>query len=239
MTEKTEKCEVCGRLVKNRRETSGLMCCAMCNNLVHNVNKRPDLVKKLMREVHGENELPVNQDSAQRRDDDRLREELESIRIALEADSGESLTAVADRRMAMLKKLDQLYIQQDDELQETKAALDAVQPPSRATSIDIPEGYLPLALVFSEALQQAAWGKGRERHVTAPLPFEQQKSCSIARSVGLGYPIGQAVKKAEESLILADRGPAELLGAINYLAMAHIVMTEQIENEKSRSIEVQ
>ena len=76
-------------------------------------------------------------------------------------------------------------------------------------------------------MRQAADGKGHERHVTnTAVPFEPQKSCAITRGVGLGYPIGQAIKKSEESLILGDRGPAELLGAMVYLAMAHIIMTE-------------
>ncbi len=92
--------------------------------------------------------------------------------------------------------------------------------------IKVLTGYESLADVLTGALMQAAIGKGRDRHADDGEPFEQQKICEIARRVGLGYPLGQAIKKATESQRLGDRGPAELLGAINYLAAAYLVMEE-------------
>ena len=94
--------------------------------------------------------------------------------------------------------------------------------------IDVPDGYESLGKVLKAAVDQAAHGKGALRHASGE-PFEAQKICRIGRSVGIGFPIGQALKKAEESVRLGDDGPAELLGAINYLAAAVILQIEQQE----------
>jgi hypothetical protein len=85
--------------------------------------------------------------------------------------------------------------------------------------------------ILKDTLMRAYWqaerGKGRERHAEKDEPFESQKVCEITRRVGLGFPLGQAIKKAEESLRLdTEAGVAELFGAINYLAAAIIVMEE-------------
>lgn len=102
-------------------------------------------------------------------------------------------------------------------------------PPSR--TINVHHDYKKLCDVLVAALDQAQSGKGRERHA-AGEPFEQQEICQNTRAVGYGYPLGQARKKARESLrLLEDRGPdaaiAECLGAINYLAAAVVVMQEK------------
>jgi len=87
--------------------------------------------------------------------------------------------------------------------------------------------YQSLRRVLDLALDQAANGKGKERHANEGEPFEKQKICEIARRVGLAFPIGQAIKKAEESVRLGlDAGIRENLGAIKYLAAAVIVMEE-------------
>jgi hypothetical protein len=93
--------------------------------------------------------------------------------------------------------------------------------------MDTPLGYEAMAAVYNEAMVQAAFGKGSERHGVADVPVEQQQSALISRWVGLGYPIGQAVKKAlETSKMLTlgtwdnTRAEHELLGSINYLALA-------------------
>jgi hypothetical protein len=92
----------------------------------------------------------------------------------------------------------------------------------------VPPEYASLHRVLIAALNQAATGKGKERHAKAGEPFEQQKICEITRRVGLGYPLGQAIKKAEESLGLGiDAGIRENLGAINYLAAAVLIMEER------------
>ena len=97
---------------------------------------------------------------------------------------------------------------------------------------DLVPGYESLATVYDSAIEQASEGKGRERHAEAGEPYERQIICEVSRRVGLGYPLGQAVKKIYESQrIGGERGVAELLGALNYVAAAVIVMREQEESE--------
>ena len=91
--------------------------------------------------------------------------------------------------------------------------------------------YESLYAELMGAYDQASKGKGKERHALKDEPFEKQKICEITRRVGLGYPLGQAIKKCEESLRLGDRGPAELYGAINYIAAALIVMKENLRED--------
>ena len=96
---------------------------------------------------------------------------------------------------------------------------------SRATA---PEGYEALAHILDAALMQAADGKGSERHGNG-LPFTSQPMQSITGMVGLGFPIGQVMKKAQEAAGMASRGQTdaarrELLGVINYAAGAILAM---------------
>ncbi len=96
--------------------------------------------------------------------------------------------------------------------------------------LSVPEEYNTLWRVYIAAYEQASEGKGRERHAEAGEPYEKQIICEVARRVGLGYPLGQAVKKVYESQRLGGvRGLDELLGAMNYLAAAFIVMQEGLE----------
>lgn len=88
-------------------------------------------------------------------------------------------------------------------------------------------GYDSLAVVLKRAFDQASAGKGRERHANAK-PFDQQPMQTIAGQYGVGFLLGQAAKKAEESQTLPPgRDVAELLGAINYLAGAVIFLERQ------------
>lgn len=104
------------------------------------------------------------------------------------------------------------------------------------TPFIVEDEYMSLFNVLMDALSQAQNGKGKERHAKHKERFENQKICEIARRVGVGYQTGQAIKKAEESAILGGvRGIAELLGAINYLAAAVIVMREEIDAENSEN----
>lgn len=88
--------------------------------------------------------------------------------------------------------------------------------------------YLKLANVLDMAYNQAANGKGKERHASDKEAFEDQPICEITRRVGMGYPLGQSMKKTQESLRFEEpqRRIAELLGAINYLAAAVIIEME-------------
>jgi len=86
------------------------------------------------------------------------------------------------------------------------------------------DGYDILRDVLQLAVDQASVGKGKERHANGK-PFDRQPIMEIGRMVGSGYPLGQAMKKAQESSRLPpDRAKAELLGAINYLAAAYLLL---------------
>lgn len=88
-------------------------------------------------------------------------------------------------------------------------------------------GYESLALVLRRAFQQAASGKGKERH-GQDLPFDHQPMQQLCGLYGVGFALGQAAKKAQESQRLPhDRAVNELLGAINYLAGAIIAIEKQ------------
>lgn len=92
--------------------------------------------------------------------------------------------------------------------------------------MQINPGYEPLAQVLQLALDQSQAGKGIERHGNG-LPFLEQPIMNIGRMVGTGYQIGQAMKKGQESMRLPkERAQAELLGAINYLAAAYLLIEE-------------
>ncbi len=86
-------------------------------------------------------------------------------------------------------------------------------------------GYEPLAAVLDEALLHAQDGKGKERHASGE-PFVDQPIVAINEKLGSNHgAIFQACKKAIESTRLPhDRARAELLGAVNYLAAAVIVL---------------
>jgi hypothetical protein len=96
--------------------------------------------------------------------------------------------------------------------------------------------YAPLKRVLMIAYNHAAVGKGRERHDNGG-DFTTQDIMAIARVHGIGFQTGQAEKKVRESHGMMDRGEyrsarAELLGAINYLAAAYLLMEEKESNLK-------
>ena len=105
-----------------------------------------------------------------------------------------------------------------------------------------PEGYEELAGILdgvaadkgvrldectfmAEALEQAAGGKGRERHANAK-PWHEQPILEIQHVLGNdGFALGQAMKKVQEAERLPwDRGREEFKGAIVYLAAAHLFL---------------
>lgn len=91
--------------------------------------------------------------------------------------------------------------------------------------------YAPLKRVLMTAYNHAAVGKGRERHANGH-DFLNQDIMAIARAHGIGFQTGQAEKKVRESHGMIARedfrsARAELLGAINYIAAAYILMEEK------------
>ena len=93
---------------------------------------------------------------------------------------------------------------------------------------DDPDPYFDLGRVLGLALEQASGGKGAERHGQGK-PFDRQPMLEISRMLN-GSPIGcmyQAMKKTQEaSRMDVDAAQRELLGAINYLAGAYLLLEE-------------
>ena len=101
------------------------------------------------------------------------------------------------------------------------------------TRAPAPAGYECLAEVLDCALMQAASGKGAERHAQGQ-PFDSQPMAKITAMVGLGFPLGQIQKKAQEAGGMAARGQMdaarrELLGVINYAAGAVLAINGAAE----------
>ena len=93
---------------------------------------------------------------------------------------------------------------------------------------DDPDPYFDLGRVLGLALEQASGGKGAQRHGQGK-PFAKQPMLEISRMLN-GSPIGcmyQAMKKTQEaSRMDVDAAQRELLGAINYLAGAYLLLEE-------------
>jgi hypothetical protein len=85
--------------------------------------------------------------------------------------------------------------------------------------------YAPLRRVLDLALDQASNGKGAERHGQGQ-PFDEQPMMEISRMIG--GPAGcfyQAMKKTQEaSRMEPEAAKREILGAINYLAGAYLIL---------------
>lgn len=85
-----------------------------------------------------------------------------------------------------------------------------------------PDHYAPLRAILDAAFDQAANGKGRERHATNNA-WADQPIGTIGRMVGPGFNAGQAIKKLTEALGMLERGEREAAirevhGAIVYAA---------------------
>lgn len=111
----------------------------------------------------------------------------------------------------------------------------AANPPAGPALLDwsatASTDYAPLAAVLQEAYDQAARGKGYDRHDNGE-PFTGQRAMSIGRKVGPGFPLGQSLKKTEEAATMIGKGQPdaairELLGAINYAASAIMLIRAQ------------
>jgi hypothetical protein len=106
-------------------------------------------------------------------------------------------------------------------------------PPPPASHPDIDVRYASLNAVLNRAFEQAARGKGMERHAAPGERFEDQQIVRLGSWMGsTHFQIGQAVKKALESTRMPTaRAVPELLGAIVYLAAA--VVQRELETKGS------
>lgn len=94
-------------------------------------------------------------------------------------------------------------------------------------------GYDDLFHVLALAYDQAARGKGKERHANNK-PFTKQPLIELADKFGTGFLLGQAAKKLEECQVLPFGADVkELLGAIVYTAAAviHLEMNAERNND--------
>lgn len=91
------------------------------------------------------------------------------------------------------------------------------------------DNYKSLRDAMNNAVAQAEFGKGKDRHA-CDEPFEDQVICEVARRLAqspVAGPLQQVVKKCYESARLPkDKAIAELYGAINYAAAAIILLKE-------------
>lgn len=101
------------------------------------------------------------------------------------------------------------------------ASTESVDDPVAPRYLVAAPGYEQLAEVFRAAHDQAAYGKGKERHGHSGVPFHEQRMQVASDAVG--SPDGmvyQVIKKTTEGLEFSnpDKREHELLGALNYLA---------------------
>ena len=165
---------------------------------------------------------------------DLLETEMAAVADVLLVPASENLVKVAGSRMAEAGEAAQAKAKVA-ELGEEVAALNrmlATQPIEKQPSIEqevvakwsavpTPDGYEALTSVLQEAIDQAAIGKGRDRHADGK-PFHEQPILRESQAVGFGFPAGQARKKILEAVRCCqdhpERAIADLLGAINYTA---------------------
>ena len=104
--------------------------------------------------------------------------------------------------------------------------VDGLSDDQKSTAIN----YASLQAVLADAYNQASRGKGADRH-GQNKPFEAQPMQKLIDLYGVGFALGQAGKKMQESQRLkSDHARNELLGAINYIAGA-IVSMDRNESE--------
>lgn len=132
--EMANTCDACGE-IKALKANRGKQICSTCTALYAAAAHRPELMLQVLRELKPElldERLPAQDNvselerqlyHAQERvtlAEEQKQEMLNSIRAALQCEDKEydhDLVAVAERRMLMLAKLEQLYNQADDQVQ--------------------------------------------------------------------------------------------------------------------------
>lgn len=98
------------------------------------------------------------------------------------------------------------------------------------------EGYELLANILTDAFEQSAKGKGRERHGLGDA-WHDQPIITLGREFGVGGTNFQAAKKMREAQKMAERGEfdaaeRELLGTIVYAA-ASIALVREMKAKKA------
>lgn len=126
-----------------------------------------------------------------------------------------------------------------------KAQSNPLRPGSPAMGVNNPKPtgpYSELSDILKKAFEQAATGKGHERHAASPvgmLPWVQQPILANARQVGPAGPAQQIMKKAGESVGMANNfnfggAKAEALGCIVYAAALYRLYEEMEQANGAR-----
>lgn len=132
-----------------------------------------------------------------------------------------------------------------------RALIQAVETPepllprANENSAKGPKPYDELHRILGLAFNQAALGKGKERHAEqaiGAMPWHHQPILVNARQVGPGGPAMQVMKKAGESVTMAgnlnfEGAKAEALGAIVYAAALY-KLYEEMEKARANAIGV-
>jgi hypothetical protein len=97
-------------------------------------------------------------------------------------------------------------------------------------------GYEELDRILELAFEQAANGKGNDRHGRKGEAWHEQPIIRHQKAYGIGGALFQAAKKMEEAMEMADSSRArfELLGAIVYIAAAYRFLEIKNETEGSK-----
>jgi hypothetical protein len=123
-------------------------------------------------------------------------------------------------------------------VQDIKVETNHIQIPKITQWKIAEETNHPLYDVYRKAIRQALDGKGQERHGQQRL-FEKQPWVTITDTHGLGFLTGQAEKKLREAFANKDKADdawfeKELLGALNYIAMA--LLYKDMQRDKSKGL---
>lgn len=138
---------------------------------------------------------------------------------------------VADRMSDMILSLRTTVANREADLKQERSRRCSTLAP--VAGLD--DAYSSLRRVLDAAYDQAATGKGAERHANAQS-FESQPMQTISGLLGDNHGLlFQAVKKIQESTRLPHyrRRERELLGAINYIAGAIIYDVNHSAPEES------
>lgn len=108
--------------------------------------------------------------------------------------------------------------------------------PRNTPAVPDSNDYTALRTVLNTAYDQAARGKGVERHGNGKA-WTEQPIFTIAGQVGDGFNAGQAIKKIQEAQQMAARGEYtkaqhEVLGAIVYAASLHVLWNKESKRDE-------
>ena len=142
------KCDCCGK-TKRVKKVHGYMACSICEHLVRAVKNSPELVRRLWGDAHGaeiggngeglaadiRQALNVPDDVASgelpgligdlMRERGEYAAELNGVRKALEANGEDDLVEVAERRMAVLRKMESMFAAEHERREELEGKLAA------------------------------------------------------------------------------------------------------------------